>query len=332
MNNATITNTGGAGTYISSVGLWTANGNNTINMNISTETNNTNGSNFNIQSGTTTINNSIYNYAGWYQGLTKNGTGTLVLNGANSYNGTTNLRAGTLVLNNNTALGAGSLSTLTIISGTLDVTSGSTITLTNNYTQSWNGDFAFLGTNGSLNMGTGAVSMNASRVVTVSNSTLTIGGAISGSTFGLTKNGTGTMILTGANTYNGTTTINAGTLTASGGSAIVDTGAVTIASGAAFSIGANETVGSIAGAGNIALGSYTLTSGGDNSSTTLSGVISGTGNLIKSGTGNMTLTGTSTFNGSTTISGGSLVVNGSAAHSTGAVMHQMKIARHTRLC
>jgi autotransporter-associated beta strand protein len=129
------------------------------------------------------------------------------------------------------------------------------------------------------------------------------------------KNGTSTLTLSGNNTYSGTTTINAGTLTVSGGSAIVDTGAVTIASGAAFNIGANETVGSIAGAGNIALGSYTLTSGGDNSSTTLSGVISGTGNLIKSGTGNLTLTGISTFNGNTTISAGKLVVNGSAANS-----------------
>jgi autotransporter-associated beta strand protein len=276
-------------------------------MNISTETNNTNGSNFNIQSGTTTINNSIYNYAGWYQGLTKNGTGTLVLNGANSYNGTTNLRAGTLVLNNNTALGAGSLSTLTIISGTLDVTNGSTITLTNNYTQSWNGDFAFLGTNGSLNMGTGAVTMNASRTVTVSNGTLTVGGAIGGSTFGLTKNGSGTLVLSGANTYNGTTTVNNGTLTLGAADRIADTSNLNVAGGTFNLGGFNETLGSITGSGNITLGAGTLTTN-STSNTTFSGLISGTGGLTKNGTSTLTLSGNNTYNGTTTINAGTIEI------------------------
>jgi autotransporter-associated beta strand protein len=62
-----------------------------------------------------------------------------------------------------------------------------------------------------LNLGTGAVTMTGTRQITTLASTLTIGGAISGATFGITKNGAGTLIVSNAaNTYDGTTTINAG--------------------------------------------------------------------------------------------------------------------------
>jgi autotransporter-associated beta strand protein len=234
--------------------------------------------------------------------LTKTGGNTLVLSASNSYSGGTTLRNGTLAINNATAIGTGAL---TIVSGTLGNTSGANITLSNNNAQNWNGDFSFNSTK-DLNMGTGAVTMNASRTVTVAASNFTVGGIISGSGHGLTKNGSGTMILSGANTYTGATTINAGTLTANGGSAIADASAVSVGSGAVFNLGASETVGSIAGAGNISLGFFTLTAGGDNSSTTASGVISGTGALTKTGTGALTLSGANTYNGTTTVSAGTL--------------------------
>jgi uncharacterized protein with beta-barrel porin domain len=57
----------------------------------------------------------------------------------------------------------------------------------------------------------------------------------------------------------------------------------------------HDTIASIAGAGDINLSSYTLTIGGDNASTEVSGVISGTGSLTKSGTGTLTLSGTNTY-------------------------------------
>ena len=62
-----------------------------------------------------------------------------------------------------------------------------------------------------------------------------------------------------------------------------------------------ETAGSIAGAGNITLGTATLTAGGTNASTTFSGVISGTGGFTKAGTGTTTLSGVNTYTGMTTI-------------------------------
>jgi uncharacterized protein with beta-barrel porin domain len=110
--------------------------------------------------------------------------------------------------------------------------------------------------------------------------------------------------------------------TASGGQAtfITNTGGVFDMSGLTS---AGTTAGSIAGAGNYFLGSKTLTVGGNNSSTTVSGVISdgglsgGVGGaLIKVGTGTLTLSGTNAYTGATTVNGGTLIVDGSTALSS----------------
>ena len=109
--------------------------------------------------------------------------GIITLAGANTYSGGTTLASGTtLRINNATALGTG---TFTINGGIIDNTTGASITLSNNNAQAWNGDFTFTGTQ-SLNLGTGAVTLNATRTVTVNANTLTVGGVISGSGFGLT--------------------------------------------------------------------------------------------------------------------------------------------------
>ena len=179
--------------------------------------------------------------------LTKNGTGTLTLSGNNTYSGGTTLNAGGININAATAIGNG---TLTIVSGTLDNTSAAAITLTNNNAQNWNADFTFIGTK-DLNMGTGAVTMNASRIVTVNAGNFTVGGNISGSTFGLTKNGSGTMILSGANTYNGTTTINTGTLKIGSTNGMSSASTLTVNGGAFNLNGFNATVAAV-GVGNSA--------------------------------------------------------------------------------
>jgi fibronectin-binding autotransporter adhesin len=57
---------------------------------------------------------------------------------------------------------------------------------------------------------------------------------------GLTKNGTGTLLLSGNNTYTGATTVNAGTLIINGDHALA-TGAITVADGAF--LGGNGTLG-----------------------------------------------------------------------------------------
>ncbi|MCS3897204.1 autotransporter-associated beta strand protein [Bradyrhizobium japonicum USDA 38] len=77
--------------------------------------------------------------------------------------------------------------------------------------------------------------------------------------------------------------------------------------------------GSIAGNGTFSLGANELTVGGNNLSTTVSGVIAdggasgGTGgSLVKTGTGTLTLTGANTYTGGTTFAGGTVSVSSDA--------------------
>ncbi|MGZ3235567.1 MAG: beta strand repeat-containing protein, partial [Croceibacterium sp.] len=87
---------------------------------------------------------------------------------------------------------------------------------------------------------------------------------------------------------------------------------------------AGMTAGSIEGAGIYFLGSKSLTVGGNNFSTEVSGVIAdggasggAGGSLVKVGSGALLLSGVSTYTGATTLNEGVLIVNGSIAASSG---------------
>ncbi|MCX6867777.1 MAG: autotransporter-associated beta strand repeat-containing protein, partial [Verrucomicrobia bacterium] len=143
--------------------------------------------------------------------LTIMGTQPVTLNGAMSGIGGVTMAAGSKL-----NLGAdGTVSgTLTINGGTLDNTKGSALTLTNNPSQAWGGNFIFAGTN-DMNMGAGAVTLSAARTVTVNGSkTLTIGGAITGAGLSLTKNGstTGTLVVSSVGSSFGALTPDQGIL------------------------------------------------------------------------------------------------------------------------
>jgi outer membrane autotransporter protein len=134
----------------------------------------------------------------------------------------------------------------------------------------------------------------------------TLAGAISGPG-GLTKIGPGTLTLSGSGTYTGATSVNAGTLQSGAVNAFSPFSAFTVASGATLDLASfNQTIGSLAGAGSVTLGSATLTSGNDNTNTMFSGTISGSGRLTKIGSGTFVLTGDNTYTGGTTISAGTL--------------------------
>jgi autotransporter-associated beta strand protein len=274
--------------------------------------------------------------------IAKTGAGTLTLSGTNTYAGGVTLNSGKLILGSNAALG-GAAGNFTINAGTTIDVSAARTTGSNNK-QNWFGDFTFAGSN-TWNTGTGAVTMNATRTATVVASTMTVGGNItdSGSGFGLTKAGAGTLALTGNNTYTGATTVSVGTLqfgkivslyggnetswTAS--NLVVESGAT-----AAFNVGgtgeftsANITTLAALGSGaggfksGAILGLDTTTTSfayagniiNPNSGSNVLG-------LVKLGTGTLTLSGTNTYSGNTTVSAGALsFANTAAMPSSGNV-------------
>jgi len=127
----------------------------------------------------------------------------------------------------------------------------------------------------------------------------------------LVKTGTGTLTLSGVNTYSGTTTVNAGTLSiASDGN--LGGGALTLNGGTL----AVTDVTTINNAITLGASNGTLNTTAD---TTFSGIISGAGNLTKTGANTATLTGTNTYSGTTTIDAGTLSVSADNNLGTGAI-------------
>ena len=146
---------------------------------------------------------------------------------------------------------------------------------------------------------------------------------------GLNKTGAGVLRMYQASSYTGTTRIQQGTLLG-GNNFIPDSSAVVIDSGATLRFdggGRQETVGSIAGAGSLFLkgpvaNAQALTSGGDNSSTVFSGLISSenaTGWFVKTGTGTLTLSGDNTYGQETRVDAGTLLINGNQSAATNAI-------------
>ena len=225
--------------------------------------------------------------------IIKAGSGTLTLSGANTYTGTTTINAGDLT-----------------VSGSLHDSTAVTIASGADYNVNASDTVASI-------EGAGNIVIASSQTLTAGDGNdKTLSGVISGAG-NYIKAGSGTQTLSASNTYTGTTQVSAGTLTVSGSGRLSDSTAVTVDSGAVYNVAVSDTVASIAGAGSITLGSNTLTSGGSDASTTFSGVISGTnGNIIKAGTGTLTLSGANTYTGTTTINAGDLTVSGSLHDST----------------
>ncbi|MEI7954815.1 MAG: autotransporter-associated beta strand repeat-containing protein [Verrucomicrobiota bacterium] len=255
--------------------------------------------------------------------LAKTGSGTLTLGGTNTFTGGVTINGGVLQLASAGALNSASPNSLSFgpsaAVGTKLQLNGNSLTVSS------------LATN--LTPGTVVVeNANAAAVTLTVNQAgnTTFAGVLQdgtgGGAFSLTKAGAGILTLSGTNSYSGITTISAGTLALSYGSAIADTGAVLMGntSGATLLLNATETIGSLAGGGasggNVNLQGFTLTSGGANTSTTYSGVISGTGTLVKTGSGAFTLSNANTFTGATSIKNGSIILGVTNALPTATVL------------
>ena len=271
-----------------------------------------------VATGTATINSIIDGVAG----LTKSGTGTLVLGNDNLYTGTTTIAEGTLRVGNGSTtgtLGSGDVvndgtlafsrsnafDVANLISGSGNVTKAGagvmTVTADNTYAGTTTISAGTLqlgngGTSGRIGAGTVTLSNGAGLAIDRSD-VLTIANVVAGTGGQLRQLGTGTTILTGANTYTGVTTIGAGTL----------------------QIGDGGTTGSV-GAGAITNNGTLVINRSSNLS--MANIISGTGTLRHDGTGTTTLSGTSTFTGAVELNGGIVQVgnlqNGGIGSNLGA--------------
>ena len=225
-----------------------------------------------------------------------NGAAT-ILSGANTYSGGSEVR-GTVRLGATNALGSGQV----IVSGTLDL--------------------AEFGQSSAALSGTGLITNSG----TLAPATLQVGNGEATSAFAgtlsdgssalrLSKVGTGTLSLSGANLYSGGTDLQGGTIAVSSGSAL-GTGPLAMARGTALAFAANGL--DLANAIQFTqLGDPTIDTGPNDA--TISGAISGPGDLDKLGTGTLTLTGTNTYTGATTVQQGTLLVNGSTGNSIATV-------------
>ena len=234
--------------------------------------------------------------------LTKRGSGKLTISNSNSYTGATTVEAG--ILSVATVSDSG-------VAGTLG--SGSTVVING-------GTLEFTGTTGSSNRTVSLGSSNGTVSVSAANGVLTLSSAAVGAG-GLTKTGNGTLVLSGANTYNGGTTVSAGTLQVGVGGATGSlTGAASIDSGAKLSLYLSNPLG-----------------------ITVSNVVSGSGTVELRGTGvqnespytisgnNVSFTGTwSVLSGARLLAGSQTVLgSGSVNIASGGGMYLSTTATYT---
>ncbi|AHO25429.2 AIDA autotransporter [Salmonella enterica subsp. enterica serovar Enteritidis str. EC20120009] len=230
--------------------------------------------------------------------LVKTGTGELTLSGDNTYSGGTTITGGTLTADHADSLGSGDIDN----SGVLKVGEGdleNTLSGSGSLVKTGTGELTLSGGNdysggttiigGTLtadhadSLGTGAVANSGVLQVGEGELENTLSG--SGS---LVKTGTGELTLSGDNSYSGGTTIIGGTLTADHAD-LLGTGAV--ANSGVLQVGEGE----------------------------LENTLSGSGSLVKTGTGELTLSGDNSYSGGTTIIGGTLTADHADSLGTGAV-------------
>src|SRR5262245_17742786 len=224
--------------------------------------------------------------------LRKTGAGTLTLAGGSNYSGPTAVEAGTLQ--------AGAVNAFSS-SSAFTVAAGAVLDLA------------------SFNQTIGSLAGAAGSSVTLGPATLTPGGDNASTTVAgvisgdgsLTKVGTGTLTLAGANTYTGGTTLAAGRLRLANNQAL-GTGALTTTGSTV------DYVNGVTIANAIIVNSNTTQLSVTSGSATQAGVISELGGsrpLEKIGAGALVLTAANTYTGATTVSAGALVVNSSIANS-----------------
>ena len=300
--------------------------------------------NINVSSGACTfdVGNSLHVYASMSgsANITKTGGSSLYLRSSNSFTGTMTVEEAYLSIYDPWALGSDAAGTYVNNAAFLGVhTAVANESLTMN---SSHPSYALYSA-GSPASWSGPVTLLQGTTVAVNGGyTLDISGPIDGAG-GLVKLDDGTLVLSGssANTYGGDTRVDVGTLVLNksiynqtipgdlyigdgvGGadadvarllttSQIPTASRVIIANSGLFDMNnLTELIGSLAGSGSVDMGSGNLLTGSDNTSSTFSGVIDGSGYVQKNGVGTFILEGNNTYTGTTDIQSGTLLVNGS---------------------
>ncbi|WP_395736536.1 autotransporter-associated beta strand repeat-containing protein [Prosthecobacter sp.] len=224
--------------------------------------------------------------------LTMAGTGTLTLSGASTFTGITTINSGTVSVANDanlgTAPGAPVSNQLTLNGGTLATTASLT-----------------LNANRGVTLGAGGGTFD-----TAAATTALLSGPITGSG-SLTKVDAGTLVLASSNNYTGTTSITGGTVSIAADSSLGTAPASAVASQLTLDGG------TLATTATVSLDSkrgVTLGAGGGTfstapaSTTTINGVVTGSGNLSAAGSGALVLAPGNTYTGTTTISGGTVSI------------------------
>jgi autotransporter-associated beta strand protein len=262
-------------------------------------------------------------------GLSQDGSGTTILNSANTYDGSTTVTAGALNLQHANALGS-TVGGTVVTAGRVELQgvtiAGESITVNGG---GGNAFGALQGASG-VNEWQGGVTVGSASGtrVGVNTGTFTVSGAIGGgvATNGITfRPNTGTLILSGANSYLGDTTFicGGGIVRLAGGNDRLPIATRLFFGGTSVSgiLDLNGTSQEIAGLGVVSGTANLIT----NSSGTLSKLnvntptgtnstwsqtLAGNLDLIKSGPARLTLSGVNTYSGLTTVSNGTLLVNG----------------------
>jgi autotransporter-associated beta strand protein len=277
--------------------------------------------------------------------LTKDGVGTLTLSASNNYSGATTIGAGVLRAASSNALGT--------VAGGVTVSNNAALELSGSISigaealsiagpgisaggalRNVSGDNTYGGlitlTNAArINSDAGTLTLTNTGTITGPTFGLTLGGAgnivlnsVIGTTSGtLTKDGAGTVTLgNAANTYGGVTTIGGGvlrvgTLAAAGANSSIGTnGTVIITNGGVLDYTGATTTNSRGI--NLASDNGGIGVSSNAAALTISGVISNSGSLVKSGAGTLILSASNTYTGTTTISNGTLLLSGSGTIST----------------
>lgn len=243
--------------------------------------------------------------------IRKTGDGTLVItNNNNSFSLGATISGGAIRVTGNSALGQGAI---TLDGGVLQAGAAG-LSLVNHSIQ-------FTSAGGTID--TGAFDLTTGAMMS---DTDVLFGTFS-------KRGTGTLTITGVtpgnSTYATATNVAQGTLAAGSTNVFSKNSSYEVASGAFLALsGYNQVIGSLAGAGTVALGSATLSAGSDDKSTIFAGQISGTGKLVKTGSGTQTLTGTNDYTGGTSVDAGTLVVG---VGGVGSILGPVEVRSGARL-